>query len=86
MPIGEGQITAEAKFKSKRGRPRGDYSRYIGFEGPLGLKIQSIIEDGKRVREGPHVVTLANREGRRKRMAREKMAAKTSANTTAEVP
>ena len=58
MSIGEEQIATEAKFKSKRGRPRQDYSKYIDDEGPLGLKIQSIIGEGSRAREGPHVVAL----------------------------
>lgn len=54
-----------AKLISKRGRPRKDYSKYVGFESPLGLRIEAISEEGKRVREGPHVNALCLRCGER---------------------
>jgi hypothetical protein len=42
-------------MKRKRGRPTGDYSRFIGYESPLGLTIMAILETGSRKKEGPHV-------------------------------
>jgi hypothetical protein len=42
----------------KRGRPRKDYSQFVGFESPLGLRIEAIPDEGKRAHEGPHVDAL----------------------------
>lgn len=55
----------DGKLRAKRGRPRKDYSEYIGSEGPLGLRIESIIDEGKRTREGPHVVAVCSLCGER---------------------
>ena len=55
--------TTELKFK--RGRPRKDYSKFVGFESPLGLRIEAISEEGNRAREGPHVDALCLRCGER---------------------
>jgi len=43
---------------SRRGRPRGNYARYIGFEGPLGLRVESIVDEPSRAHTGPRVVAV----------------------------
>jgi len=51
------------KLKRKRGRPRLDYSGLVGFEGPMGLRIVRIREEGNRAREGPRVDAVCKQCG-----------------------
>jgi hypothetical protein len=59
------QSVKATELTSKRGRPRKDYSGYLGFESPLGLRIEAILDEGKKAGEGPHVDALCLRCGER---------------------